>query len=803
MQMLPSWYAIGIESNTMWFNSDGNYKFYVDAVSKVDIDSSGVVNAVGGYKVDGTLKSGNWDTAYTYSQVGHLPLSGGTLTGTLSSNSNIETTLDMKARILYSSATNNTYLDLGSDSVSADLNASGAVNLAIGGATIFQARSTGVLINSGGLMMGGSLTEVIDSSRNLTNIGTISSGAITSTGSTSVASSSINIGFVAPNGEIKVKNTTGAPASNLDFYTTNSSGTTAMVMRLTHEKDVSISRNLTMNGTLDGVSTISANSYKVGSQEVITSGRALTNLSGITTTSGSITSYGSVKAGQGGVYTNSVERITNAGNLTNIGTSLVGLLTSTGLLKLETAGNVVDGTYYSTLTINNTGSSTYSGVRFDRSNVAKWRVGLMPDDKFQVARLFNGVSDDAFTINSSGTVNVGVGALQLGGTTVIDASRNITAGTISSGAISASGAITSTGDITTGYDKTISMDYAPSSGAYHKGMSGLNQSSGTARGLHLFNYDNDSNEGIKFWVGTNASRSQALHIASDTNSTFAGTISSGAITSTGDISANSGKVRMGNPTLLSGRSSIRIDSDGDSFADLVFGDNVTSTSWTNANWAISSRSSSESNSLKIYRGSGQPSPYNSEHVLMEFKQNNVVSVNSTLQINNTTVIDASRNLVNIVNASTSKLTLVASTASNIENYATGTGTPTTNWRIAGASSNLMTLSGSGNLTIAGSLTQNSDRRIKDNIAPITDALSKTCALQGSTYTRTDKGQDKDKVHAGLIAQDVEAVLPEAVGEIDGIKTIDYSSVIALLVESIKDLKSEVNDLKTQLSLREI
>ena len=122
------------------------------------------------------------------------------------------------------------------------------------------------------------------------------------------------------------------------------------------------------------------------------------------------------------------------------GTISSGAITSTGLLKLETAGNVVDGTYYSTLTINNTGSSTYSGVRFDRSNVAKWRVGLMPDDKFQVARLFNGVSDDAFTINSSGTVNVGVGALQLGGTTVIDASRNLTnIGTISSGAITSSG----------------------------------------------------------------------------------------------------------------------------------------------------------------------------------------------------------------------------------------------------------------------------------------------------------------------------------------------------------------------------
>ena len=172
---------------------------------------------------------------------------------------------------------------------------------------------------------------------------------------------------------------------------------------------------------------------------------------------------------------------------------------------------------------------------------------------------------------------------------------------------------------------------------------------------------------------------------------------------------------------------------------------------------------------------------------------------SVLQMGGTTVIDASRNLENIVNASTSKLTLVAPTAANLECFASGTGTPTTNWRISGASSNLMTLNGSGNLTISGSLSQNSDRRIKDNIAPITDALSKICSLQGSTYTRIDEGQDTTKVHAGLIAQDVEAILPEAVGETgEGIKTIDYTGVVALLVQSIKELKAEVDELKKQL-----
>ena len=81
-----------------------------------------------------------------------------------------------------------------------------------------------------------------------------------------------------------------------------------------------------------------------------------------------------------------------------------------------------------------------------------------------------------------------------------------------SGTIS-SGAITSTGNITNDYNDTISMNYAPSAGSYHKGMTGTSFASGnTARGLHLFNFDNDTNLGINFWVGTNASKQFAARI---------------------------------------------------------------------------------------------------------------------------------------------------------------------------------------------------------------------------------------------------------------------------------------------------
>ena len=76
-------------------------------------------------------------------------------------------------------------------------------------------------------------------------------------------------------------------------------------------------------------------------------------------------------------------------------------------LDIETPGNTADGTYYSTITINNTGSNTFSRLRFDRSASARWGIGLRNDDKFQIAKLFNTASDDTFVIDSSGKVGVG------------------------------------------------------------------------------------------------------------------------------------------------------------------------------------------------------------------------------------------------------------------------------------------------------------------------------------------------------------------------------------------------------------
>ncbi|UCR74186.1 L-shaped tail fiber protein [Klebsiella phage vB_KpnM_5N] len=95
----------------------------------------------------------------------------------------------------------------------------------------------------------------------------------------------------------------------------------------------------------------------------------------------------------------------------------------------------------------------------------------------------------------------------------------------------------------------------------------------------------------------------------------------------------------------------------------------------------------------------------------------------------------------------------------------------------------------------------SDRRAKSDIKVIENALEKVETLSGNTYVlhNTSGGTTRS---AGLIAQEVQEVLPEAVTqdiEADGgLLRLNYNSVIALLVESVKELSAEVKGLKAEI-----
>ena len=95
----------------------------------------------------------------------------------------------------------------------------------------------------------------------------------------------------------------------------------------------------------------------------------------------------------------------------------------------------------------------------------------------------------------------------------------------------------------------------------------------------------------------------------------------------------------------------------------------------------------------------------------------------------------------------------------------------------------------------------SDKRLKDNIKTIPKALDKIKALRGVSFD-WNKGGRKGQRDLGLIAQEVEKVLPELVREkemplIDDKEylTVDYDKMVAVLVEAIKELTERVKELE--------
>ena len=99
----------------------------------------------------------------------------------------------------------------------------------------------------------------------------------------------------------------------------------------------------------------------------------------------------------------------------------------------------------------------------------------------------------------------------------------------------------------------------------------------------------------------------------------------------------------------------------------------------------------------------------------------------------------------------------------------------------------------------------SDINLKENIEVIADPLGKINAIRGVLFDWTDEHIEKrggedgyfvQKHDVGVIAQEVEAVLPEVVRERDdGTKAVDYQKIVPLLIEGMKEQQKQIDDLK--------
>jgi hypothetical protein len=111
---------------------------------------------------------------------------------------------------------------------------------------------------------------------------------------------------------------------------------------------------------------------------------------------------------------------------------------------------------------------------------------------------------------------------------------------------------------------------------------------------------------------------------------------------------------------------------------------------------------------------------------------------------------------------------------------------------------VLSLRGDGTAWLAGTLTQNSDARLKRNIEPITNAMHQLRQVNGYHYYWLDKQRDAS-IQTGILAQEIKKVFPELVkADANGALSVNYSGLIPYVIEAAKEQQQEIEELKARL-----
>jgi hypothetical protein len=142
------------------------------------------------------------------------------------------------------------------------------------------------------------------------------------------------------------------------------------------------------------------------------------------------------------------------------------------------------------------------------------------------------------------------------------------------------------------------------------------------------------------------------------------------------------------------------------------------------------------------------------------------------------------NLSDLTNASTARTNLGLGTAAVVDATSAAT------------ADKVVQRDGSGNFSAniitAVDFNATSDETMKTNITTITSSLEKLDAIRGVNFN----WKNDDRYAMGVIAQEVEAVIPEVVRQDEeGLRSVNYGALVGLLIEAVKDLKNEVDELK--------
>ena len=179
--------------------------------------------------------------------------------------------------------------------------------------------------------------------------------------------------------------------------------------------------------------------------------------------------------------------------------------------------------------------------------------------------------------------------------------------------------------------------------------------------------------------------------------------------------------------------------------------------------------------------------------------NGTIALTSNLTSGTTSV----SNLNSFSSSALTRLTALEVETSNLETFTASLST-TSNVRFGSLGIGMAASGTSGRIDAANDVVafSTSDIRLKENIKPIENALDKISKISGNTYDW--KSELKD-VHGyegndvGVIAQEVEAVLPQLVQDRDnGYKAVKYDKIVALLIEGIKEQQTQIHSLTLEI-----
>jgi hypothetical protein len=125
---------------------------------------------------------------------------------------------------------------------------------------------------------------------------------------------------------------------------------------------------------------------------------------------------------------------------------------------------------------------------------------------------------------------------------------------------------------------------------------------------------------------------------------------------------------------------------------------------------------------------------------------------------------------------------------------TGNKTFSNNLSVGGTLTTTGAVTFSSTLTVTGNINNSSDRTLKENIETIKNPVSIVKQLNGVTFNWKKDGRPA----IGLVAQDVESVLPEIVRiEDDGLRSVAYANIVAVLIEAVKELSVRIEKLENK------